>query len=73
MPIRKVLRKENTRVISLLMSYENRKNMMFKVLTSVFYYIMGNYVCIDYMCCTKTKLIVYFSNIGFENTTHNAV
>ena len=31
-PIRKVFRKENTRVISLLMFDENRNNMIFKAL-----------------------------------------
>ena len=43
-PIKNVLKKDNTGVISLLMFYENRKNMFFKVLISVvccniYYYV----------------------------------
>ena len=36
MPIRKVPRKENTRVLSFHMFYENRKNIIFKVLSTFF-------------------------------------
>ena len=43
MHVRKVLQKLNTRVISLLMFYENRKNMKFKVLSSIVYCIMENF------------------------------
>ena len=64
-PIRKVLRKENTRVLSLLVFYENIKNMIFKVLSSVVYYIIDKYVCVDYMCCPQPKLRVHFANKGF--------
>ena len=56
-PIRKVLRKENTCVISLLIFYENRKNMIFKVLSSVIYCIIANYECDDYLCFTQTTVI----------------
>ena len=48
--VRKVLKKGNNHVLSLLMFYENRKNMIFKVLSPIFYYIMDNYVCVDYLC-----------------------
>ena len=65
----KVFRKYNTCVLSLLMFYENRNNMIFKVLSSVFYCIMDNYVCVDYLCCPQTKLHVHFENKGFENKT----
>ena len=68
-PIKRVLRKETTRVISLLMFHENRKNMMFKVFGSVFYGILDNYVFVHFLCCPQTKLHVYFSGKGFENTT----
>ena len=50
-PVRKVLKKRNTRVISLLMFNENIKNMIFKVLSPIVYCIMENYVCVDYLCC----------------------
>ena len=72
-PIRKVLNKEKTCVLSLMMLYENRKSMIFKVLHSVVYCIMENYVCVEYLCCPKTKLHVHFSNKGFENTTYRDI
>ena len=34
---------------------------------------MENFVCIDYMCCTETKLRVTSKGRGFENITYNAV
>ena len=68
-PTRKVLKKDNTGVISLLMFYEDIKTMIFKVLGSVVYFIMYNYLCDDYMCLHKAKL--YFSHKGFGKTTFN--
>ena len=50
-PIRIVLRKDNNRVLSLFMFDENRKNIIFKVISSVVYYIIKNNVCADYLCC----------------------
>ena len=49
--ISKVLSKQNTRVLALLMSYETRKNpkKIFIVLSCVIYTIISNYVCIDYL------------------------
>ena len=64
-----LLREENTRVISLLMFYENRKNMMFKVLGSLVYFIMDNYVCVDRLCFLQTKLHATSKGQGFENRT----
>ena len=58
MPVRKVLKIGNTRVLSLLMFYENRKEIIFKVFSSNIYCIMENYVCVDYLCCPKIKLRV---------------
>ena len=55
-PIKKVLKKENTHVISLLIFYEKRNNRIFKVLISIVYFIMENYVCVDYLCCLQTKI-----------------
>ena len=65
MPTRILLRKENTRIIPLLMFYENIKNMMFKVLISFLYCIMYNYLCVDSPSFPQTKLHVNFSNRGF--------
>ena len=63
MPIKKVLNKENTHVLSLLIFYENRNNVMFKLLSSVF--LVSQKICIypDYMCCPQTKLNI--ANKGF--------
>ena len=47
-----------------MMFYENRKNMIFKVLSSVVYCIINNYVYDDYLCCQKAKL--KFSNKGLK-------
>ena len=47
--IRKVLKKENTRVIPHLMFSDNINNMIFKVLISVVYCIIDNYLCADYL------------------------
>ena len=46
---------------------------MVKLLSSVGYCIMDNYVCAYYLCCMKSKIHVHFVNKGFENTTYNAV
>ena len=63
-PIRIVLRKENTRVLSPMMFHENKKNIIFKVFISVVYFIIKYYVCSDYLCFHQTKLNV--SNKVFE-------
>ena len=42
-PVRKVLQKGNTRVLSLLMFYKNRNKIKFKVLSSIVYCIMENF------------------------------
>ena len=70
-PIRRVLRKENTLVLSFLMFYEERKNMIFKVLSSVVYCITKNYACADYLYFPQTQLHV--ANKGFENITYNDI
>ena len=70
-PTRKVLRKDNTHVISLLMFYENIKKMIFMVLISVVYCIMDNYFCDDYLCCQRAK--THFENKIFENNTLNDI
>ena len=71
MPVRKVLKIGNTRVLSLLMFYENRKNMFSKVLSSVVYFIMHNCVCADCLCLHQSKLS--FANKLFKNKTFNNI
>ena len=73
MTVSKLLKKVNTRVLSLLMFYENRKNIIFKVLSSIVYCIMENFVFVDYLCCLKTKLHVTCKRQVFENRTYNAI
>ena len=63
MPIRKVLGKQNTRVLSFMMFDENREKMVFKVFSLVVYCIVNNYVCADHLCYPQTKFHV--SNKGF--------
>ena len=73
MPVRKVLKKLNTHVISLLMFNDNRNSIKFKVLSSIVYCIMYNLICVDYLCCTKTKLCIVSKGQLFENRTYNSV
>ena len=50
--ISKILLKPNTRVLALVMSYENREKIarkMFRVLSCVIYTIISKYFCIDYL------------------------
>ena len=47
--------------------------MVFKVLSSIVYCIMDNYICFDYLCCPVTKLHVTNKEQEFENRTYNAV
>ena len=56
--ISKILLKPNTRVLALVMLYENRKNAkkMFRVLSCVIYTIISNYVCIYYFGSEISKL-----------------
>ena len=51
----------------MLYIYENRKNMIVKVLSSVVVCIIENYVCADYLCCLQTK--PHVTNELFENKT----
>ena len=50
---------KNTRVLALVIFYENRKKIirkMFRVLSCVIYTIIGKYVYIDYLGYEKSKL-----------------
>ena len=69
MPVIKVLQKGNTRVISVLMLYKNRKNVKFKAMSLIVYCITDNVVCIDYLCWHKTKLHVIRKVKVSENRT----
>ena len=54
--ISKILFKPYTRVLALVMFFENRKiyaKKMFRVLSCVIYTIIKNYVCIDYLGSEK--------------------
>ena len=56
--ISKISLKPNTRVLPLVMFFENRKeyNSFFRVLSCVIYKIMRNYVCIDCLGFEQSKL-----------------
>ena len=56
--ISKILLKQNTRVLALVMFYENRKKSkkMFRVLSCAIYKFISKYVCIDYLGSEKEKL-----------------
>ena len=58
LPIKRELKKYNTRIISLLAIYENRKTMIFKVLGSVIYCIMEDYLCVDYLCRLQGQIFL---------------
>ena len=53
---KKVLNKDNTCVISLMIFYENRNTTLFKVLCLVIYFIMDNYLCGDCLCLYQDQL-----------------
>ena len=55
--ISKISLKTNTRVLALVMFYDNRKNTkkFFRVLSCVIYTIIRNYDCIDYLGSEKSK------------------
>ena len=70
-PIRRESKKENTCVLSFLMFYEDRKNTIFKVSSSVVYCIMNNYVCAYYLYFPQNK--IHVANKVFENKTYNDI
>ena len=47
--IKNNLIKRNVSVISLMMFYDNRKIIVYKLIGSVIYTILENYICIDYL------------------------
>ena len=67
----KNLKKDNTRVLSSIIFYENIKTVIFKVLGSIIYFIMSNYLCVYYMCLQEVQL--YLTHKVLENTTFNYI
>ena len=74
--IRNVMRKNDTCVIAIVMFYETKtKNLikLYRVLSCVFYSIIENYVCIEYLCCNSKTLSVISSNKIFEEASYNGL
>ena len=68
------MRKNDTCVIEIVMFYETKtKNLakLYSVLSYVLYYVIENYVCIDYLCCHSKKLSVISSDKMFEEDSYN--
>ena len=42
-------------------------------MSSIFYFIIEKYVCVNYMWCSQTKLRVTIKGKAFENRTYNVV
>ena len=52
--IRDFMKKNNTCVIALIFFYENKEakpKKVYRVLSCVLYYLIYNYVCIEYLAC----------------------
>ena len=47
--------------------------MIFKILSSIVYCIVKNYVWVDYLCYLQTKLYVTITRQVFENRKYNVV
>ena len=47
--MRKTLKQDNNRVITLIMFYVNRKSLIFKVLIIFVYWFIEKDVCVDYL------------------------
>ena len=63
--------KDNAHIFSILIIYENREKIIFKVLSSVVYCIIEKYLCADYLCFQQAKL--HFVNKIFENKKINDI
>ena len=62
--IKIVVMKNNVTFISLMMFYNNRKEIMFRVLGSIVYTIIDNLICLYYVCLFQDKLSKH--NRNFE-------
>ena len=74
--IRNVTRKKDTCIIALVIFYETKtKNPieLYRVLSCVFYSIIDNYVCIDYLCCNSKTLSVISSDKISEEASYNGL
>ena len=57
--IRKSLIHDSTSAIALIMLYNNRKSLIFKVLDFVVYTLIEKYLCVDYLCLQiEVKLLL---------------
>ena len=66
--------KKKTCVIAPVIFYESRETnpmKVFRVLSCVLYYVIENYVCIEYLCCQfKTISVICYDKI-FTNMSYN--
>ena len=68
--IRKRIKQDITRNISIIMYYENGKALIFKVLSVVVYCLLEKYVRVDYFCLQRESKLLSVHK-GFENTSLN--
>ena len=61
--------KINTSVISLMILYDNRKTIMFRVIRDVVYTIVYNYIFLGYLVTIQDNFSKYNNN--FEKTKFN--
>ena len=64
-----VTRKKNMCVIELVIFYENgttNQMKVFRLLSCVIYYVIDNYVCVEYICCQAKTLSVACCDNFFE-------
>ena len=69
-----VMRKKDTCIIALIMFYESKTKppiKLYRVLSCVLYYIIDNYVCIDYLCCQSKTINSIPSDKIFEQASYN--
>ena len=66
--MRKKLKHDIDRSIALIMFYENRKSLIFKMLGVFVYWFIEKYVCVDYLCL---QIEAKFSSLhrGFEGVS----
>ena len=72
--IRYFLRKKNICVMELILVYENNGGnvkKVYRVLSCVVYYLIDNYVCIDYLSCQLKTLSSISYEPTFEQTSFN--
>ena len=62
------IKQDNDRFIALVMFYENRKLLLFKVLGFVIYFFLDRYVCVNYFCLQKEQKLSLAHKL-FEDTS----